>query len=293
MLFDRLMFSVIAVLVCNVMSVNASVPFSVPLFPDGTPSSNGLENTPEFINSKGYYESVSFPELQVFMPDKEKYKGQFVMIVPGGSYSQVCVTHEGYKTVELLNSVGIAAAVLKYRMPNGHPDIPLEDGVQAMHVIRKKAASWGIDIKSLGIIGFSAGGHFVSNLITRYPDEEARPDFAVLVYPVISMQYSSARTRENLLGKNSDDEQFRYKYSTDEYVHKDMPEVLLLLSDDDTAVLPDNSICFYKAMKDNGVKAEMHVFPAGGHGFWMRERYQYADETYSIFMRWIQQHCRN
>lgn len=180
--------------------------------------------------------------------------------------------------------------ILKYRMPNGHPGIPLEDGEQAMRVIRRNAAQWNIDPRSVGIIGFSAGGHFASTLITEYTSGETRPDFAVLVYPVVSMKYSSVRTRENLLGARSEEEALRKRRSTFGQVHEGMPEVMLLLCSDDKAVVPDNSIAFYRALNRRGVRAEMHIYPEGGHGFWMRERYKYADETYPAVIRWIERH---
>lgn len=180
--------------------------------------------------------------------------------------------------------------ILKYRMPNGHPGIPLEDGEQAMRVIRRNAAQWNIDPRSVGIIGFSAGGHFASTLITEYTSGETRPDFAVLVYPVVSMKYSSVRTRENLLGVRSEEEALRKRHSTSGQVHEGVPETMLLLCSDDKAVVPDNSIAFCRALIRRGVKAEMHIYPEGGHGFWMRERYKYGDETYPAVIRWIEQH---
>ena len=107
------------------------------------------------------------------------------------------------------------------------------------------------------------------------------------------MKYSSVRTRENLLGTSSGEEALRKRHSTSEQVHKGMPEVMLLLCSDDKAVVPDNSIAFYRALNRSGVKAEMHIYPEGGHGFWMRERYKYADETYPAVIRWIERHRTN
>ena len=212
------------------------------------------------------------------------------MICPGGGYAGLAILHEGEQFAKWLNGQGITAFVLKYRMPNGHPGIPLEDGEQAMRVIRRNAAQWGVDPHNVGIIGFSAGGHFASTLITEYTSEETRPDFAVLVYPVVSMNYSSVRTRENLLGARSEEEALRKRHSTFGQVHEGMPEVMLLLCNDDKAVVPDNSIAFYRALNRRGVKAEMHIYPEGGHGFWMRERYKYGEETYPAVIRWIEQH---
>ena len=207
----------------------AAEPLHVKLFPEGTPTKSGLEEQPEGVNDKGYYVGVSDPELLVYLPDPARATGQAMLVVPGGSYEKVCITHEGYKTAEWLNEHGIAAMILKYRMPNGHPGIPLEDGEQAMRVIRRNAAQWGVNPHNVGIIGFSAGGHFASTLITEYTNEETRPDFAVLVYPVVSMNYSSVRTRENLLGARSEEEALRKRHSTFGQVHEGMPEVMLLL----------------------------------------------------------------
>ena len=123
----------------------AAEPLRVKLFPEGTPTKSGLEEQPEGVNDKGYYIRVSDPELLVYLPDPARATGQAMLVVPGGSYEKVCITHEGYKTAEWLNEHGIAAMILKYRMPNGHPGIPLEDGEQAMRVIRRNAAQWNID----------------------------------------------------------------------------------------------------------------------------------------------------
>ncbi len=279
-----------SLLVSVITGMTASEPFHVKLYPDGVPSRNGLENTPESITEKGYYTNVSDPELIVYLPAKDKATGQAMLVVPGGSYKNVCTPREGIKTAEWLNNEGIAAVELKYRAPNGHPEIPLEDGMQAMKMLKANASKWGINPDNIGIIGFSAGGHFASNLITRYPDEESRPRFAVLVYPVITMKFSNANTRENLLGEQSDDRQARKAYSTDNHVHQNVPETMLVLADNDRLVKPENSISFYNAMKQNKVKAEMHIFPDGGHGFWMKDKYNYANETYPLVMRWIKEH---
>ena len=230
----------------------AAEPLHVKLFPEGTLTKNGLEEQPESITDKGYYVGVSDPELEVYLPDPARATGQAMLVVPGGSYEKVCITHEGYKTAEWLNEHGIAAMILKYRMPNGHPGIPLEDGEQAMRVIRRNAAQWNVDPRSVGIIGFSAGGHFASTLITEYTSGETRPDFAVLVYPVVSMKYSSVRTRENLLGDRSEEEALRKRHSTSGQVHEGVPETMLLLCSDDKAVVPDNSIAFYRALIRRG-----------------------------------------
>lgn len=258
----------------------AAEPLRVKLYPEKT-------QQVETVDERGYITAVGTPELLVFLPAPERATGQGVLVVPGGGYGRICVPYEGYKTAEWLNDHGIAAMVLKYRLPAGHPETVLEDGEQAMCVIRSHAARWGVDPVKIGAMGFSAGGHFVSMLATSCTDEAARPDFAVLVYPVISMELPTARSRENLLGAKSGDPRSRAEWSTHERVRPGMPEVLLVLCDDDKTVVPQHSLLFYEALKRNGIGAEMHIYPTGGHGFWMRERYEYGEETYAAVLRWI------
>lgn len=262
----------------------------VTLFPEGTSSSNGLEHMSERVNSKGYILNITNPELLVFLPEEGKATGEAMLVVPGGSYERVCITREGYKTVEMLNEHGIAAFILKYRRPNGHPELVLEDGEQAMRIIREGAEKWGINPQSVGVIGFSAGGHFAANLLTRHTSPATRPDFGVLVYPVISMKYSSANTRENLLGAQHKDKELREIYSLQNQVTKDTPPTMLVLTSDDKAVNVDNSIAFYTALLEKKVPCELHIFPSGGHGFWFQNRYKYGEETYPMIIRWIEEH---
>lgn len=267
----------------------ASEPVRMTLFPAGTPSRTGLETTSEGLNAKGDFVRVSDPELLAFFPAPEAATGQAMLVVPGGGYGRICIA-KATAVAEWLVGHGIAAFILKYRMPNGHPDAVLEDGEQAMRMIRDSAARWGIDPRNVGVIGTSAGGHLAAVLATRYTSEATRPDFVVLLYPALSMEYPNGRTRENLLGAGCDDETLRSRWSMSGQVHAGMPEVLLVLCDDDEVVPPENSIGFYAALKRHGVKAELHVFPRGGHGFWMQKRYEYGEETYPIIMRWIRQH---
>ncbi len=266
----------------------ASEPVRIKLFPHGTPSRTGLEASTEGLNAKGDIIRVSDPELFAYFPAPEVATGQAMLVVPGGGYGRIRIA-KATSAAEWLAEHGIAAFILKYRMPNGHPGVPQEDGEQAMRLIRDSAARWGIDTRNVGAIGFSAGGHLAAALATCHTDV-ARPDFVVLLYPALSMEFPNGRTRENLLGSGRDDEALRRRWSMSEQVHAGMPEVLLVLCDDDEVVPPQNSIGFYTALKRHGVKAEIHIFPRGGHGFWMQERYGYGEETYPIVMRWIKQH---
>ena len=232
------------------------------------------------------------PYVTLYRPEGKK-PAPAVVVCPGGAYGGLAIGHEGYQVAEWFAARGFAAVVLKYTMPHGNYDLPRRDVQQAIELVRANAAGWGVDPARVGVIGFSAGGHLASTAATHFTCDANRPDFAVLVYPVVSMNYSSVRTRENLLGARSEEEALRKRHSTFGQVHEGMPEVMLLLCNDDKAVVPDNSIAFYRALNRRGVKAEMHIYPEGGHGFWMRERYKYGDETYPAVIRWIERHRTN
>ena len=232
------------------------------------------------------------PYVTLYRPEGKK-PAPAVVVCPGGAYGGLAIGHEGYQVAEWFAARGFAAVVLKYTMPHGNYDLPRRDVQQAIELVRANTVGWGVDTARVGVIGFSAGGHLASTAATHFTCDANRPDFAVLVYPVVSMNYSSVRTRENLLGARSEEEALRKRHSTFGQVHEGMPEVMLLLCNDDKAVVPDNSIAFYRALNRRGVKAEMHIYPEGGHGFWMRERYKYGDETYPAVIRWIERHRTN
>ena len=227
---------------------------------------------------------VQSPEIAVFLPSKKNATGQTVIICPGGGYAYLSYNWEGTDVAKLLNSKGITAIVLKYRLPNSKsnitPDLsPLMDAKRAMRTVRFYADKWNIRKNNIGIMGFSAGGHLASTLATHFDDgdknskdsierQSSRPDFAVLVYPVISMdkKITHMGSHNNLIGENADSAVTKL-YSNELQVTKQTPPTFLVHATDDKAVPVENSLRFYQALKDNGVPVEMHIFPAGGHGF--------------------------
>ena len=227
---------------------------------------------------------VQSPDIAVFLPAKKNSTGQAVIICPGGGYAYLSYNWEGTDVAKLLNAKGIAAIVLKYRLPNAKSNItpnlsPLMDAKRAMRMVRAYADKWGIKKNNIGIMGFSAGGHLASTLATHFDDgdrnsgdsieqQSSRPDFAVLVYPVISMdkKITHMGSRNNLIGENPDSSLAK-TYSNELEVTKQTPPTFLLHATDDKAVPVENSLRFYQALKDNGVPVEMHIFPTGGHGF--------------------------
>ncbi|WP_241676575.1 alpha/beta hydrolase [Flavobacterium pectinovorum] len=234
--------------------------------------------------SNGTIESISLvktPTLTVYLPNKTKPNGTSVIILPGGGYQHLAYDKEGVKVAEWFNSLGITAFVLKYRLPSDlimtNKNIgPLQDAQQAVRYVRQNAAKWNIDPNKIGVLGFSAGGHLASTLATHYDDKvyestlkvSARPDFSLLIYPVISMQNDITHkgSQTSLLGNNPSQELID-SFSNEKKVTAQTPPTFLIHATDDTVVLPENSINYYLALKKNGVSAEMHIYEKGGHGF--------------------------
>lgn len=228
--------------------------------------------------------NVQKPDLALFLPAARHSTGEALVICPGGGYSALAYDWEGSDIARWLNSHGIAAFVLKYRLPGSESNIvrhksPLADAQRALRLVRFHAEEWNLDPEKIGIMGFSAGGHLASSLSTHFdkgdPESEdpvervsCRPDFSVLVYPVISFEntYTHSGSKMNLLGDEPDDK-LVYYYSSDLQVTEETPPAILIHSEDDLAVPVDNSLMYYKALKNNGIPSEIHVYPYGGHGY--------------------------
>ncbi len=235
-------------------------------------------------NKGGHLSDIEIPQYQVYQPDKSKANGAAVLIFPGGGYGILAADHEGRDYATWLNERGITGIVVKYRV-SGNPalgyqfPVPFLDARRAIRTVRARANELGIDPKKVGVMGSSAGGHLASLCATRFadafPDEgkdaidqqNCRPDFAILIYPVISMNTPTGHSgsRDNLLGKNPTPEAVE-KYSTDKAVTKETPPVFLLSTADD-GVDCRNSLGFATACKANGVLVSLHLFESGGHGY--------------------------
>lgn len=224
---------------------------------------------------------VTIPTLSVFLPKENKPNQTAVLIFPGGGYQHLAIDKEGTKVANWLNSLGIAAFVVKYRLPSDQimknkTVGPLQDAQQAIRYVRQNAAKYHIDVNKIGIIGFSAGGHLASTLATHYDNTiyetnskiSARPDFSLLIYPVISMQNDITHkgSQTSLLGTTPSQQLIDF-YSNEKQVSAQTPATFLIHASDDKVVLPENSINYYLALKKNGVPAELHIYEKGGHGF--------------------------
>ena len=228
-----------------------------------------------------FLENISRPTLTVYLPDRPDPNRPAVIILPGGAYRGVSIEKEGHAVARQLNEYGVAAFVLKYRMPNpvhmkNRTLGPLQDVQEAIHSVRARASEWKIDPQRIGVMGFSAGGHLASSAGTHYNEPVIartdkiglRPDFLVLLYPVMNMTDAFAHkvSRENLLGPAPTAEEIA-KWSNDEQVTADTPPTMLVHAADDSTVLVGNSLRFFTALQAHKVPAELIVFPRGGHGF--------------------------
>ncbi|MEY4798992.1 MAG: Acetylxylan esterase precursor, partial [Verrucomicrobiota bacterium] len=195
----------------------------------------------------------------------EKPNGAAVIICPGGGYGGLVVGGEGHGIAKWLNAQGIAGIVLEYRLPAGHDKVPLLDAQKALTLTRTRAAAWKIDPKKVGIIGFSAGGHLAATAATHFTPEN-RPDFAILIYPVITMSVGThGGSKKNLLGATPSDELAHF-YSNEKQVTKDTPPTFLAHALDDKAVPIENSRLFHQACQAKGVASKLLELPNGGHG---------------------------
>lgn len=253
---------------------------AMPLYSTAIPNAKNISNE-EVITTTYVVSKVSQPTLTVFLPPKNLAHGAAVIICPGGGYGVLVIKREGYDVAEAFRKQGIAAFVLKYRLPSDRtmidPSIgPLQDAQQAIKILRQRAAEWGIDPQKIGIMGFSAGGHLASTAGTHFertvlPNPEKislRPDFMILVYPVISFMEGIGHkgSGANLLGKNPSKEQIQL-YSNELQVQTSTPPAFITHAGDDTVVPVSNSLLFYDALKQHKVSGELHIYSKGEHGY--------------------------
>lgn len=206
-------------------------------------------------------------KVRVYLPKESAATGRAVVICPGGGYEHLAMKKEGYDWAEFFQSNGIAAIVLKYRMPHGNPDVPVSDAEQAMRLVRMNARGWHVSLNDVGIMGFSAGGHLASTIATQSTGD-AKANFQILFYPVITMMegYGHEGSFHNFLGDN-DSKKYQKKYSSDMHVTRTTPRAFIALSDDDATVPPANGVNYYMELYRNDVHASLHIYPSGGHGW--------------------------
>ncbi len=266
----------------------AQQPTEMELWPQGAPTQSGLTPADEKDNGQGWAEQTATARLTVY-PAAEP-NGMAILMCPGGGYWGLAYTHEGHDMAAWMNAQGITFAVLTYRMPNRHHDVPRSDAEQALRVLRSRADEWKINPRRVGIMGASAGGHLAASVATLYSSADVRPDFQVLFYPVISMQEGVTHqgSRDNLLGTSPDTETVR-KYSLETQVNAQTPQAFLMLSADDTVVAPENSLRYFAALQAHGVPASMHIYPTGGHGWGFNDNFAYKRQWTGELEKWLRQ----
>ena len=270
----------------------------MPLYTDAIPGALNAPSEEYFDSARGLAFKVFTPTVSVYLPPKEKATGAAVIICPGGGYGVLVIEKEGYAIARYFAEKGVAAFVLKYRLPDDKimkdkSTGPLQDAQQAIRLVRRHAREWNINPGKIGIMGFSAGGHLASTAGTRFNMPVAgdpqgispRPDFMILVYPVISMTDSLGHggSRKNLLGEAPAAEKKKL-FSNELQVTGDTPPAFLIHAGDDKVVDVDNSISFYEALRHHKVPGEMHIDPKGNHGFVLNIP---IDDWMSICMKWM------
>jgi acetyl esterase/lipase len=282
------------------LSFTARAQEIINLYSDKIPNSKvtGLKET----NASGVIKCVTTPTLEIYLPQKEMATGTAVVICPGGGYSVIVFQGEGVTTAKEFAKNGVAAFVLKYRLPDDSIMLdkkigPLQDAQQAIKVVRDNAVKWGIDTNKIGIMGFSAGGHLASTEATHFKEPlieninntNLRPDFQILIYPVISMQDSLTHldSRIKLLGRNPPKE-IVDEFSNELQVYENTPPAYITHAGDDKLVDVDNSIIYFEKLRHRNIPAELHVYQKGGHGFifkhqgWMEPLFKWMKNS-----KWI------
>lgn len=236
--------------------------------------------------------NVIDPTLEVYLPSKFNANGMAIMICPGGGYGGLAYAKEGTDIAKWLNGYGIAAFVLKYRLPDDESNevpylSPIMDAKRGMELIRSGAEKWGINPTKVGAMGFSAGGHLVSTLGTQF-EASNRPDFMALIYPVVTMneEYTHNGSRKNLLGELPTQKLIN-DFSNELHITKNSPPTFILHSQDDNSVPVENSIRLFLALKENHVPAEMHIYPYGGHGYALARKKGRLSEWDKLLLMWL------
>lgn len=270
-------------------------------------------NIPGAISNDKYFEGnlvlengairiqkVTTPTLSVFFPSKEKANGSSVVICPGGGYARLAFDHEGISIAKWFVNLGFTAFILKYRLPNDtimqNKSIgPLQDAQEAIRYVRRNSAEFNISLDKIGIIGFSAGGHLASTASTHFLEKvyesdttSARPDFSILIYPVISMkkEITHSGSRKNLLGENPGEE-IVVRFSNEEQVSRLTPPTFIVHSQNDQTVPVENSVNYFLALRKNKIKSELHIFEKGGHGYGMGKENGTETHWTEMCKRWL------
>ncbi len=288
---------IMAILGTSLLSAEAQEKTRTPLFEDEkiviwdndkAPHSNGLTGE-AYDATPNRLVNTTEAVMYIYHADKTKATGQSVVICPGGGYGKLSMDQEGYLMAQWLAKNGITGIVLEYRLPNGHKEVPLEDAVEAIRIVRKKAKKWGLDPTKVGIMGFSAGGHLAASA-SNIPAVEDRPNYSILFYPVLTAgDFNTHKgSFRNLLGKSHTAAEAD-EWAMDKIASEQTPPTILILSDDDTTVPAAGAALYYAALRYHGVKAAMYIFPEGKHGWGNYDKFSYQKEWQHLLLRWLKE----
>ncbi len=265
----------------------------IPLYPEGVKCGNELPAVTDYDESGRIFKKVVDPEIWHYPSEKKDKTQTAVLVIPGGGYWGLWFDKEGVDVAKWLNNIGVSAFVLKHRVPHWESDdcrskVALSDAQRAMRIIRAKSKKWDINPNKIGVLGFSAGGHLASTLSTHHDNgldlseleidkTSSRPDFSVLVYPVVTMRYPHTHfgSRKDLLGEIPSEELVTY-FSNDLQVRRDTPPAILIHTDADKVVPPENSINYYLALRKFNIPAALHIWEGGTHGLGLAENFDGA-----------------
>ena len=298
----------VATLFCVIFIINCYAQETIlKVWPGGVPGSikdeTYIEKSSMTNGTYSNFNKVTDPSLFVFLPAGQNATGAAVLICPGGGYGGLAFNHEGFAIARWLNDNGIAGFILKYRLPS---DLimkdksigPLQDAQEAMRIIRRNASNWKINPRKIGVIGFSAGGHLASTISTHYSDKvyevsdttSTRPDFSLLIYPVISFDAAITHggTRKNLIGENPSEYAIK-RFSNELQITTETPPAFIVHSADDKAVSVKNSIVYFEGLQKNNIPAELHIFQKGGHGYGLSVDSGTQSAWPDLCLRWLKE----
>lgn len=265
------------------LSICSHAQVEIKLYSNGPIEASGITEKEE-LHGTSWVTNVTEARMYAYFAPEDINTGTAVLICPGGGYGGLAVEHEGSMVASWLNSIGISAFVLYYRMPNHHFEIPIKDAQTAIELIRRNSGLWKIDPNKVGVLGFSAGGHLASVVATSF-DKENRPDFIVLVYPVIMMTPGDG-TCINLLGENPTI-QLMNKFSSNLQVCNTTPPAFIVAAIDDDVVSIEHSYKFFQALQEHSVQSEILAYQTGGHSFGMKKRGLETDNWTEILHTWL------
>ena len=275
----------------------------LPLYPAGIPTAKSIANKQKTIKGADGIErisNVSVPTYRFFPAPGSTKLTSCVVVCPGGGYRILASSHEGYDIAAKFNEIGVSALVLYYRLPEDSAQVekkyaPLQDAQAAIALVRANASKWNVDPAKVGIMGFSAGGHLAATAATHFSKDYSglhtglnlRPDFQILLYPVISMRpFGHGGSKQSLLGKNPTEEELAL-FSNEEQVTAQTPKAFLVHASDDNAVPLKNSLLYAERLTENKVPVDLHVYAKGGHGFGLNNKTTSGDLWFDRLITWM------